>query len=1028
MSSIRVAVRCRPFNERERQAHAEPVISVSGQQIAIRNPPGKGGGAPERKFTFDHAYWSGPSGTDASNGGEFAGQEKLFEDLGHEVLRNAMEGYNACIFAYGQTGSGKSYSMMGTDSEPGIVPRICEALFAIMSGTSSLPFLPAVDPASTETVNYKIEVSYIEIYNENVKDLLNPTQAGHNLKVREHPSLGPYVQGLTKFVVSSPEEFYRIMEMGNKTRTVASTLMNATSSRSHAIFSVEFTQLRQCAVSGLSTERTSKISLEGASINKSLSTLGLVIKALVDREARRSAGGNPASIFIPYRDSVLTYLIRDSLGGNSKTIMIAAISPAADSYEETMSTLRYADSAKHIVNQAVVNEDANARIIRELREEIRQLKLAQGGLPPSSASEDAAQIASLRERLLENERLMAEMAMTWEERLAASKRKEAGLLNLKSDGSALRLDTTLHQPHLLNLSDEPQVADGLVLFMIRPGLTVIGSARGMVGISEADLLLGLPEHVTAAHRATSDPATPCPVVPADTLVSVEGASPDAEPQGPEARVHLTLSSGDVRPAHAILFDGGPEGVWLAPACAPSSLPAESLVQVEGVPLPATGPYRLRHGQRIDLGCHVTFRFQHPQEAEALRLHRAGEGPSPYPPAQPGEPGFRRLSGASADSPGLHEGSFTSSTDDGASPVQPSPRMAAEPGADPQIPESVTAVPPSSGPVADSQLSAALRQASHSVAAGGLGDPPAATLVSGAEPPPAVGPSIAAEQQPGSVADSNPVAGQPAPSGAPASEYPDIEISIPRYRLVKDTSSSAVPLPGASGSHHVFTIIIITCDACWRIERRFKQFYELDRHLRKVSCLPDTIAALFPKRYYFGSTSLSVVESRREQLQQYLRAVVDWLTKRPLSPLLRSPRARTLISELPFLAPCGDDDPVVFESGEPGLHFAAQPRGIVPSMVAAEASVSPAFGGGSVGSAFSLGSGGGGNGGPALGQTPQRLATAPQPVQRSALDSRENAPTPTPSPGGGGAGGPAPLSRSSSSSFLLVNGRGTPPRL
>ncbi|RXN01739.1 Kinesin-like protein KIF13A [Acipenser ruthenus] len=324
-------------------------------------------------FAFDYCFWS----MDESNVTKYAGQEVVFKCLGEGILENAFQGYNACIFAYGQTGSGKSFSMMGTADQPGLIPRLCGALFE------------RVSKEGNESHSFKVEVSYMEIYNEKVRDLLDPKGSRISLKVREHKVLGPYVDGLSQLAVTCFEDIELLMSEGNKSRTVAATNMNEESSRSHAVFSIIVTQTLYDLQSGNSGEKVSKVSLvdlagservsktgaagerlkEGSNINKSLTTLGLVISALADQSA-----GKGKTKFVPYRDSVLTWLLKDNLGGNSKTAMIATVSPAADNYEETLSTLRYADRAKRIVNHAVVNEDPNARIIRELREEVEKLR------------------------------------------------------------------------------------------------------------------------------------------------------------------------------------------------------------------------------------------------------------------------------------------------------------------------------------------------------------------------------------------------------------------------------------------------------------------------------------------------------------------------------------------------------------------------------------------------------------------------------------------------------------------------------
>ncbi|VDM24955.1 unnamed protein product [Toxocara canis] len=343
-------------------------------------------------------------------------QDEVFKHVGSGVLNNAFLGYNACIFAYGQTGSGKSYSMLGTKENPGIIPRLCNAIFE------------RIEEASCETLAFKVEVSYMEIYNERVRDLLDPKKAAKNLKVREHKILGPMVDGLSVLAVSSYEQIASLIEEGNKSRTVAATNMNAESSRSHAVFNIRLTQALTDLENGFTGEKMSKISLvdlagseraqksgavgkrleEGGNINKSLTTLGMVISALAERSHPQSNKQK----FVPYRDSVLTWLLKDNLGGNSRTVMVATISPSADNYEETLSTLRYADRAKKIVNHAIVNEDPNAKVIRELREEVEQLRAQ-----INQTVREHNETEELRERLAESERLVELMNKSWDERL-----------------------------------------------------------------------------------------------------------------------------------------------------------------------------------------------------------------------------------------------------------------------------------------------------------------------------------------------------------------------------------------------------------------------------------------------------------------------------------------------------------------------------------------------------------------------------------------------------------------------------------
>lgn len=359
-----------------------------------------------------------------------------------------------------------------------------------------------------------------------MRDLLNPSTKG-NLKVREHPATGPYVEDLAKLVVASFSEIENLMDEGNKARTVAATNMNETSSRSHAVFTLILSQKRHDAETNMDTEKVSRISLvdlagseranstgatgarlkEGAEINRSLSTLGRVIAALADLGAGKLKGKNAARQ-VPYRDSVLTWLLKDSLGGNSMTAMIAAISPADINFDETLSTLRYADSAKRIKNHAVVNEDPNARMIRELKEELQQLrqKLSGGGgggggvpedeqyAPDTPLEKQMVSIAApdgtvkkvskaeIAEQLTQSEKILTDLNQTWEQKLEKTelihKEREAALeeLGISIEKGFIGLSTPKRMPHLVNLSDDPLLAECLV-YNIKPGTTLVGNVE-----------------------------------------------------------------------------------------------------------------------------------------------------------------------------------------------------------------------------------------------------------------------------------------------------------------------------------------------------------------------------------------------------------------------------------------------------------------------------------------------------------------------------------------------------------------------
>ncbi|XP_062406496.1 kinesin-like protein KIF13B isoform X2 [Sardina pilchardus] len=474
-SNVKVAVRVRPMNRREKDLKTKCVVEMEGNQT-ILNPAmgnmGKGDTRSQPKvFAYDYCFWS----MDDADTEKFAGQDVVFQCLGESLLDNAFQGYNACIFAYGQTGSGKSYTMMGSADQPGLIPRLCSSLFERSV------------QEQREGESFTVEVSFMEIYNEKVRDLLDPKGSRQALRVREHNVLGPYVDGLSRLAVASYKDIESLMSEGNKSRTVAATNMNEESSRSHAVFNIILTHTLKDLQSGTSGEKVSKLSLvdlagseraaktgaagerlkEGSNINKSLTTLGLVISALADQGA-----GKNKTKFVPYRDSVLTWLLKDSLGGNSRTAMVATVSPAADNYEETLSTLRYADRAKSIVNHAVVNEDPNARIIRELREEVEKLR-------DQLTEAESMKAPELKERLEESEKLIQEMTVTWADKLrkteaiAQERQKQLESLGISLQSSGIRVMED--KCFLVNLNADPALNELLVYYL--KDHTRVGSAN-----------------------------------------------------------------------------------------------------------------------------------------------------------------------------------------------------------------------------------------------------------------------------------------------------------------------------------------------------------------------------------------------------------------------------------------------------------------------------------------------------------------------------------------------------------------------
>ncbi|KAL2136392.1 hypothetical protein VTI74DRAFT_4036 [Chaetomium olivicolor] len=597
--NIKVVVRVRPFNGREHDRGAKCIVEMKDNQTILTPPPDMGGKAGikdhgQKVFAFDKSYWSFDK-----NAPNYAGQDNLFQDLGKPLLDNAFQGYNNCIFAYGQTGSGKSYSMMGYGKDAGIIPNICQDMFRRIG-----------EMQQDKNLRCTVEVSYLEIYNERVRDLLNPANKG-NLKVREHPSTGPYVEDLAKLVVGSFQEIEHLMDEGNKARTVAATNMNETSSRSHAVFTLMLTQKRFDPETKMEMEKAAKISLvdlagseratstgatgarlkEGAEINRSLSTLGRVIAALADLSTGKKKKGSAAQV--PYRDSVLTWLLKDSLGGNSMTAMIAAISPADINYDETLSTLRYADSAKRIKNHAVINEDANARMIRELKEELALLrsKLSSGGgaggasvpaeevyaegtpleqqivsITQSDGTVKKVSKAEIAEQLNQSEKLLQDLNQTWEQKLAKTeeihKEREAALeeLGISIEKGFIGMSTPKKMPHLVNLSDDPLLAECLV-YNLKPGLTTVGNVE-----SNAD------------HQA-----------------------------------NIRLNGSRILHEHCVFENAADGTVTVTPK-------EGAAVMVNGKRV--TEPTRLHSGYRIILGDFHIFRFNHPMEARAERAERA----------------------------------------------------------------------------------------------------------------------------------------------------------------------------------------------------------------------------------------------------------------------------------------------------------------------------------------------------------------------------------------------------------------------
>ncbi|XP_040897287.1 kinesin-like protein KIF28P [Toxotes jaculatrix] len=427
-----------------------------------------------RSFCFDYAYWSHSGFTRDRSGlyvpeepGErYADQDSVFQDLGEGILENALQGYNATLLAYGQTGSGKSYSMVGYGPNKGLVPKLCDRLFDAIR-------------ENQDTRQCQVFFSMMEIYNEQVIDLLSRgSRTPGGLRVREEQQRGFYVEGLRTVPCDSAPQVEQLMEQGTRIRTTAATHMNANSSRSHMLIILQLKQIfskesitKQSNINlvdlaGSERQRSSGSEAdrlkEGTAINLSLTTLGNVISALADVAVGKRV------VHIPYRDSVLTKLLQSALGGNSRTVMIATLSPADMCYEESLSTLRYAERAKRIQNRAVVNESPTERLVKELKAENARLlqRLSRLGQEGRRANDETKE---LRQLLTHNELQIRAIQTLWEQHLQeALKDWEQQYANITQERRMMQM-----HPYILNINEDAQLS-GVVKLFIQEGDWDIG--------------------------------------------------------------------------------------------------------------------------------------------------------------------------------------------------------------------------------------------------------------------------------------------------------------------------------------------------------------------------------------------------------------------------------------------------------------------------------------------------------------------------------------------------------------------------
>lgn len=372
-SNVLVSVRVRPLMKHD--VIKKNCVRVLDSKVVVIMDPAHGDKADilrvnrnrEKQYAFDYVFDSN------------CAQENTYLHTTKFLIHGVLDGFNATVFAYGQTGSGKTYTMIGTPSDPGIMVRVMDDLFTHSAAQGK-----------GKGVQYKVSVSFLEVYNENIRDLLNDSE--EYLDLREDPIKGPVVAGITEVETKSSKEIMQLLHKGNEKRSQAATAANEVSSRSHAVLQVvvECTDKAPGVVAKIKVGKLSLVDLagseraantkntgarlvEGANINRSLLALGNCINALGEK-------GNKGN-FVPYRDSKLTRLLKDSLGGNCRTVMIANISSAESSFEETLNTLKYANRAKNIKTNVQRNElDVNyhiseyVQLINNLRSEINVLK------------------------------------------------------------------------------------------------------------------------------------------------------------------------------------------------------------------------------------------------------------------------------------------------------------------------------------------------------------------------------------------------------------------------------------------------------------------------------------------------------------------------------------------------------------------------------------------------------------------------------------------------------------------------------
>eukprot|EP00929_Paragymnodinium_shiwhaense_P049158 TRINITY_DN24809_c0_g4_i1.p1 TRINITY_DN24809_c0_g4~~TRINITY_DN24809_c0_g4_i1.p1 ORF type:complete len:1369 (+),score=331.55 TRINITY_DN24809_c0_g4_i1:102-4208(+) len=553
--SVKVAVRVRPFSTREKELDCKCAVSMEDRTTTVVGPPAK-------HFTFDASYWS----HDDEQSPVFVSQQDIMQAIGLPILSNALQGYNGCLFAYGQTGSGKTYSVFGNDAQPGVVPRMVNAVFEQKAAQER-------DPKK----QLRIWVSYTQIYNDLLNDLfaVGKGKSDANLSIHDHPKLGVHVPGLEEVPCETAQDVHRLLAFGTKKRAMAATRVHDYSSRSHAIVTIKLQCLhgdtpapgqrdgrtalhaRINIIDLAGSERQSKVVASGqllkesCAINKGLSALALVIKELAERQSKgKNNAGSRSYAGIAFRASKLTWLLKDSLAGNSKTHMLANISPACESVSETLSTLRFASSVKTIRTVAVQNKCAQGDLVRSLRRELDMLraKVKDGETTALHKQEQA-----LKDMLQDYEKQVQHAKEQAKDREAAL---EDLALSQEEIDHAFGMDRMT--PCLLNMSNDATLAGCLLYYVPCNNKRTIGSAS-------------------------------------DNAIQVDG---------------LAISE------HLCVIENADNKVLTITKCG-----KEGRVLINGKTLHPEEPQQLKNGQTLCLGRNMRLRVSLPLEEDQSPLHR-----------------------------------------------------------------------------------------------------------------------------------------------------------------------------------------------------------------------------------------------------------------------------------------------------------------------------------------------------------------------------------------------------------------------